>query len=125
MATWAQKSKANRERFNAQWRNWYRANRERKMAWQKRRLDEMRAWFRELKATKSCEDCGEATPECLHFHHKDPRKKTLEVSVAVMRWSRERVLAEIAKCRVLCANCHLKLHWEQRQARKGSRGERI
>lgn len=115
---WAKKSPENRVRFNAMWRKWYRENREKKIAWQERRRDEMRAWFRELKSTKSCERCGEVTIECLQFHHRDPAQKELEVSATVARWSRDRILAEIAKCDVLCANCHLKHHWDERQAAK-------
>lgn len=33
--------------------------------------------------------------------------------------SRKALLEEMAKCIVLCANCHLIHHWEERQ-RKGS-----
>lgn len=77
-------------------------------------------WWEELKATKRCETCGEAAPECLHFHHRDPAEKDLELSTAVAHgWSRPRLLAEAAKCDVLCANCHHKLHWEVRRSSSG------
>jgi transcription elongation factor Elf1 len=118
MPTWAQKSPSNRKRFNENWRKWYRENRERKIAWQKRRREELRAWFRDLKTTKSCARCGERTVECLQFHHRDPSEKLFDVSDIIARWSRERILVEIAKCDVLCANCHLKHHWEARRAKK-------
>lgn len=118
--SWAQKSKANRNRFNERWREWYRKNSERKKAWEQRRLVEIRAWFRELKGTKQCERCGETTIECLQFHHRDPTTKLFDVSDGALRkrTTRERILAEIAKCDVLCANCHLRFHWETRQFNK-------
>ena len=37
------------------------------------------ALWREYKATKSCEQCGEAAPECLHFHHVDPATKSFDL----------------------------------------------
>lgn len=110
MTTWT------REQQNAAWRKWYTKNAGRKVAWQKRRREQIRKWWKELKATMSCERCGEATPDCLHFHHRDPKEKDLELSTAVYAWSKQRILAEVAKCDVLCANCHLKLHWEQRKS---------
>jgi len=105
-----------REAFNAAWRRWYRKNAARKMEWQRRRQLEIRAWWAALKATKSCERCGERAPECLQFHHIDRASKDIELSIAASRgWSKQRILAEIEKCEVLCANCHLIHHWNERQ----------
>jgi len=104
-----------REAFNAAWRRWYRANAQRKIAWQKRRRAELRTWWQELKATKQCERCGEQAPECLHFHHIDPKTKEITLADAISQnWSTTRILGEVAKCRVLCANCHFKHHWDER-----------
>lgn len=64
----------------------------------------------ELKAS-GCLLCPEKFPACLQFHHIDPEMKDMAVSEAVRQgWSRARVLAEIKKCVVLCANCHVKVH---------------
>lgn len=110
--TWRQR---NRDAFNAAWRRWYRENAQRKIAWQARRRKEMRAWLRALRAARRCERCGEDAPECLHFHHVDRRAKDIDVSHVIANgWSKRRALAEIAKCIVLCANCHLKEHWLDR-----------
>ncbi len=69
------------------------------------------AWFAEMKETLSCRRCGESHPACLQFHHTDPTQKEIMLSVAVRRaWSKKRILAEAAKCEVLCANCHAKHH---------------
>ncbi|MFT3697323.1 MAG: hypothetical protein QM831_29545 [Kofleriaceae bacterium] len=77
-----------------------------------RRRKELRVWFVALKATFACAHCGEADPDCLHFHHDDPSTKSFEVANGVgSGLSRERILAEIRKCTPLCGNCHAKLHW--------------
>ena len=69
------------------------------------------AWFVELKRKLVCARCGEAHPGCLQFHHPDPKEKEISVSDAVRRgWSRERIITELQKCEVLCANCHAKHH---------------
>jgi hypothetical protein len=101
--------------FNAAWRRWYQKNASRKIAWQARRREELRRWWHDFKATKQCEVCAESAPECLQFHHIDPEQKEIEISAALVNgWSRDRILLEAAKCRVLCANCHLKHHWNER-----------
>lgn len=110
--TWRER---NPEAFNEAWRKWYRQNAERKIAWQARRREEMRAWLFELRSKRSCERCGEGAPECLQFHHLDPATKELSIAeVITSGWSKERILGEIGKCAVLCANCHCKVHWDDR-----------
>jgi len=99
-----------RIRARASWRKWYRANRERKMAWQGRRRDEMREWIVSVKLV-GCLRCGERHPGCLVFHHRDPKEKDFSLGEAVaLGWSKSRLLVEIGKCDVLCANCHAKFH---------------
>lgn len=105
-----------RAKANEHWRRWYRAHAATKVAWQKRRRLELRRWWSELKGTLACEVCGECAPECLHFHHDDPDDKDFDVATAMSHGTaKEKILAEIAKCRVLCANCHLKHHWDERR----------
>lgn len=59
------------------------------------------------KTAKGCENCGYAEdPVALDFDHIDPKGKIDKVSYLLRNASLERVWAEIAKCRVLCANCH-------------------
>jgi hypothetical protein len=75
------------------------------------------AWYVELKQELVCRRCGEDHPGCLQFHHRDPREKEMSVANAIRReWSRARILREIAKCEVLCANCHAKHHARERDA---------
>ena len=82
------------------------------VARRKRKAD-LRAWLTEYKATLFCTGCGESHPATLDFHHTDPATKERSLGDAVRyAWSRRKVLAEIAKCEVLCANCHRKLHWQ-------------
>lgn len=53
--------------------------------------------------------CGESNPDCLVFHHRDPNEKEEGVT-RMISFGRQKLLAEIEKCDVLCSNCHLKLH---------------
>lgn len=77
----------------------------------------LKAWLTAHKRELFCRTCGQDHPACLVFHHLEPATKELGVADAVRRgWGRDRILAEMAKCTVLCANCHLKLHAEARDA---------
>lgn len=69
------------------------------------------AEFLEYKKTLKCEQCGESHPGCLDFHHLDPTKKDYQISDLVM--SKKKLIEELSKCVVLCANCHRKLHWKE------------
>jgi hypothetical protein len=71
-----------------------------------------REWFNELKSHYKCEICGEARWWVLEFHHEDKSKKDSDVSVLINEGNKEKVLSEISKCVVLCANCHRDLHYK-------------
>lgn len=76
-----------------------------------------RDWYIKLKSALRCERCGQSHPATLQFHHNDTDAKDAEVSRMVTEgYGRDKILAEIAKCSVLCANCHLILHWDEDKA---------
>ena len=61
-----------------------------------------------------CSKCPKNHPACLHFHHRDPAIKVMKIQQAVTnKMPRDKLLEEIAKCDVLCANCHAKLHYNE------------
>lgn len=62
-----------------------------------------------------CERCG--YDECvaaLQFHHRDPNTK--EFTISGRSWSLERLRPEVAKCDLLCANCHAEVEWNARHS---------
>jgi hypothetical protein len=73
------------------------------------------AWFRGLKAGKPCADCGGVFhPAAMSWDHLPGSGKTNDVSSLVGRHNRAAVLAEIAKCELVCANCHAVRSFERR-----------
>ena len=77
------------------------------------------AHFAAFKATKSCIKCGESHPATLDFHHVEyhPNNKKVHKLVADGHWWK-RIEEEIAKCVVLCSNCHRIHHHEEREEKK-------
>jgi len=78
----------------------------------RRRNTNARKWYREYKQTLSCVQCGFDDYRALVFHHRDPSTKTFTLADNVTRQSKENILKEIAKCDVLCANCHSIHHYD-------------
>lgn len=73
----------------------------------KKNKAEFREWVRSLYQGRACERCGFSDPRALDFHHRDPSTKLFAVARApTEKGSKATVLAEVAKCIVLCANCH-------------------
>lgn len=62
-----------------------------------------------------CLRCPEKHPACLDFHHRDGNTKLGHIGV-IRRFGKQKLLDEIAKCDVLCANCHRKHHHNERHA---------
>ena len=66
------------------------------------------AWYRLLKHGRACTDCGGTFHHAaMHWDHLPGTTKRREVSYMVLRgFRRETILDEIAKCELVCANCH-------------------
>jgi hypothetical protein len=71
-----------------------------------------------------CVDCGEPDPVVLEFHHVRGEKRD---AVACLLRGHEwwAVAAEIAKCEVLCANCHRKRTASERGHYRSVRADRV
>ena len=74
----------------------------------KRKRHERYEKIQAIKEASPCMDCEHKFPYfVMDFDHRDPATKVADVSILVktgVRWSR--VLEEIAKCDLVCVNCH-------------------
>jgi len=76
--------------------------------------------MREFMAGRSCVDCGNTNLLVLEFDHVRGTKR-YEISImlnAGFAWAR--IVEEIAKCEIRCANCHrvktaIQLNWKGRE----------
>jgi hypothetical protein len=79
---------------------------------------ERRTWLDNYKVTAGCVDCGyNAHPRALDFDHIGTDKVGDVGRLAHSRIAWPRLLAEIAKCEVVCANCHRIRTYERERAR--------
>lgn len=78
----------------------------------KKTTEQARQRFQDFKKTLKCLDCGEPRWWVLQFHHRDPSKKELTIGKFIP--SKEKLEKELSKCDVLCANCHLDRHHQER-----------
>ena len=98
-------------------KTWYPGHKLDRMERSKKRRRELVAWYREYKKTLRCADCGQNHPAVLEFHHLDPSKKEVNISrLIAISSSLRKLKEEMAKCVVLCANCHRIRHWNEKQA---------
>lgn len=66
---------------------------------QARLLDQLR--------DRPCTDCGDRFPPCaMDFDHRQPGSKRYTVTRMIGRAGIARILAEVEKCDIVCANCH-------------------
>ena len=64
-------------------------------------------WINAIKLENGCVDCGyREHPAALQFDHRDRATKLFTIAKGLTR-SKRAILAEIAKCDVRCANCHV------------------
>lgn len=80
----------------------------------------------EYMSDKSCETCGVDDIRVLEFDHIEPSLKRFGIARAITNcYAWEEILLEIAKCRILCANCHKIRTAEQQNWRKWRLGRAV
>jgi hypothetical protein len=97
---------------------WYRTNKARRRA--KVRADRAAyvAWLDSLKEGKPCVDCGRTYPPyVMEWDHLPGAIKTLVLAdTRKAAYSKKRILAELEKCDLVCANCHRERTFGKRAA---------
>ena len=79
-------------------------DKEKKAALDRKFKGRQRAKLAAIKLTRGCADCGYREHSCaLDFDHLGNKSFTIGLSVS-NSWVR--LLEEVAKCNVVCANCH-------------------
>jgi 5-methylcytosine-specific restriction endonuclease McrA len=103
-----------REYHKKYMREWYQKNKAKHISYVRNRDKKIKDWLKQYKETLECEKCGETHPACLDFHHINPAEKSFSLGRINKFLSIDLLKSEIAKCNVLCSNCHRKKHWEER-----------
>lgn len=86
--------------------SWYERNKSQHKQRSREQKEKKEAMLRELKR-QPCMDCGKSYTTCvMEFDHRDPSTKVEGVSTLLRSASMKRVLEEIEKCDLVCANCH-------------------
>src|SRR6266550_7255514 len=104
---------ATKEKLHQYYLTYYYKNLERSREMSRTRVARNAERNREFKfkylESHPCIKCGESDPIVLEFHHRDRLSKAFTIAHRLNRISIETALKEIAKCDVLCANCHRRI----------------
>lgn len=86
---------------------------------------ELREYVRELKEKTPCKDCNVLYPAfVMDFDHRDPSTKFDIIPRVVASYGFKKLHAEIAKCDIVCANCHRIRTWRQIESKKRAKSTR-
>lgn len=88
-----------RKRFTLSYKDREKASQKEKV---RRRASMLIAYLKD----NPCVECGESDPVVLDFDHIDPSTKLMKISDSIWGRNWDKILKEIEKCQVLCANCH-------------------
>lgn len=82
-------------------------------------VDKIQSQVIDYLKNKCCLHCGESDIRCLEFNHIDPSQKERNISNLITQTnSWKRIVKEIEKCEILCANCHRKVTHQQQNTYK-------
>lgn len=91
---------------NAQWHAEHKSSHNQMIAARNRRIaEDINRKLFEYKLERGCADCGERDPTVLEFDHVDGKTQAVSTMARyALRWPR--ILLELERCDVVCANCH-------------------
>jgi hypothetical protein len=92
-------------------RDKYHANRElnaeRQKLSKKARMNDIKSYIRDLKENTPCNDCAEHYAwYVMDFDHVNGKKTTHISEMVAQGAAKWKIMSEITKCDVVCANCH-------------------
>jgi hypothetical protein len=80
-------------------------------------LQEKLSWYTNIKKNLRCDVCGYSnltsksfSTKALQFHHHRSDKSFAVSEGAYLGFSKEKIIQEIKKCKVLCSRCHAEEH---------------
>ena len=120
----AERTKRYRERHpsrvHAGLRRWYQNNKDYHRIKREQRRNERLELLQSIKETTPCSDCGRNYPHyVMEFDHILPPRKSRDgrrISLSNLCSARSQALQEeLAKCEIVCANCHCVRTWERKQ----------
>ena len=78
-----------------------------RLSQKRERMQSLVDWMRELKSSRPCTDCGRWFHHAaMGFDHLPGTTKRSEISTLLYSGYRQVLLDEIAKCELVCTNCH-------------------
>ena len=118
------KNQEARRDYNAGYnKKWYSKNKKKKKEQakksRKRAIKRNRKYVDNHKTSNPC-PCGESEPCCLSYHHIEGDKEGNISDMVNRGYSLKRIQAEINKCKVLCLNCHAKLHKQEKEEKSAN-----
>ncbi len=82
----------------------------------RRKAKVLRRYIADYLSSHPCIGCGEADPIVLEFDHRNAAEKKFNIANAPkLGVAIDKVIAEIAKCDIRCANCHRRRTFQQRR----------
>lgn len=93
------------------------SNCHRKNHYDRSRASQLRQSVQEIKrSSDGCSRSVESDPRTLVFHHAGNEKRATVAEMISDGKSKQKIVAEIQRCVILCSNCHRKEHFEPPQA---------
>lgn len=94
--------------------DWYQRNADKVRENSKRHKQDRQAELNKLKESNPCADCGKFYPAyVMDFDHLGDKVASVAAMMKNRGW--QTILEEIAKCELVCSNCHRIRTWKRNQ----------